>query len=56
MAWINDNNREKYIKLMVKHFRKTTTEEKLRKEIEADPTVLEDFVDYLEDGGSVSAI
>lgn len=56
MAWINDNNREKYIKLMAKHFRKTTTEEKLRKEIEADPTVLEDFVDYLADGGSVSAI
>lgn len=56
MAWITDRNREKYIKLMAHHFRETITEDELRKEIEEDPTKLEDFVDWLEDGGKVLAI
>lgn len=48
MAWITDNNREKYIKIMASHFKRTITEEQLRKNIEKDPTILDDFVDYLE--------
>lgn len=56
MAIINDNNREKYIKLMAKHFNHTISEENLRKSIEGDPTILEEFVDWLEDGGKVLAI
>lgn len=48
MAWITDNNREKYIKIMARHFKRTITEEQLRKNIEKDSTILDDFVDYLE--------
>jgi len=48
MAWITDNNREQYIKRMARYFKRTITEEQLRKNIEKDPTILEDFVDYLE--------
>ena len=48
MAWITDNNREKYIKIMDRHFKRTITEEQLRKNIEKDPTILDEFVDYLE--------
>lgn len=53
MAWITDRNREDYIKLMAHHFRDTITEDELRKEVEEDPTKLEDFVDWLEDDGKV---
>lgn len=49
MVWITDTNREYFIKRMARHFKKTTTEEELRKNIEKDPTILEDFVDYLVD-------
>ena len=49
MEWINDKNREYYIRRMARHFKRTTTEEELRKNIEKDPTILEDFVDYLVD-------
>lgn len=56
MGLVNDSNREKYIKLMAKHYSHTKTEEQIRKEIEENPETLEGFVDYLEDGGCVSSI
>ena len=52
----NEKAKEEYIKLMAHHFRKTITEEELRKNIEGDPTILEDFVDWLQDGGEVMVI
>lgn len=56
MGLVNDSNREKYIKLMAKHYSHTKTEEQIRKEIEENPETLEGFVDYLEDGGRVISI
>ena len=59
MAWItNERTKENYIRMRARHFKKTSDQEveELRKAIEADPTILEDFVDWLEDGGRVSAI
>lgn len=53
---LNERTKEHYIKMMARHFKRTTTEEELRKAIEDDPTILEDFVDWLEDGGKVLAI
>jgi hypothetical protein len=53
---LNERTKEHYIKMMAQHFQLTTTEEELRKAIEDDPTILEDFVDWLEDGGKVLAI
>lgn len=46
MALVNDNNKEYYIKRMARHFAKTHTEEELRKNIEGDPSILEDFAEY----------
>jgi len=54
MAWINDNNRTQYIRMFAHHFNKTVAE--VEKMLEKDPTLLDDFVDWLEDGGKVSAI
>lgn len=48
LAWITDKNREYFIKRMARHFKYDEKEEReLRKRIEQDPTILEDFVDYL---------
>lgn len=53
MAWIpNEKARDKYIRLMAKHFNRDEAE--LRKEVEQYPERLEGFVDYLDDGGKVS--
>ena len=49
----NSETREKYIKLMAKHFKHNTTEEELREQIKNDPAVLQDFVDWLADDGKV---
>lgn len=49
----NSETREKYIKLMAKHFKHNTTEEELRQQIQEDPAVLQDFVDWLADDGKV---
>jgi hypothetical protein len=54
MAWITKDNEEQYIKQMARHFRRTISEEELRKNIKGDPTILEDFVDWLEDGGATT--
>lgn len=56
MGLVSDVNREKYIKLMVKNYRHTKTEEQIRKEIEENPDMLEDFAGYIDNGGWVSAI
>jgi hypothetical protein len=49
MGWINDRNREMYIKRMATHFSKTMTEEEVREMVEKQPEALEEFVDYLVD-------
>lgn len=51
MALINSDNKEYYIKRMVRHFKSSHTEEELRKNIEGDPSILEDFAEYLVNGG-----
>jgi hypothetical protein len=41
---------------MVRHFKGTLTEEELRKNIEGDPSILEDFAEYLANGGFTSYV
>lgn len=45
MTWINDNNREMWIAKFAFNQRFTHTEEEIRKMVDDDPQVLEDFVD-----------
>lgn len=43
MAWITNSNREMWIKRLAFNQRHTHTEEEIRKDVEKDPQILEDF-------------
>lgn len=43
---VNDYNRECLIKSMARHFAHQMTEDELRKNIEGDPSILEDYAEW----------
>lgn len=45
MTWINDGNREMWIKRLASNQKHTHTEEEIRKMVDKDPQILEDFAD-----------
>lgn len=46
-TWVNEFNREQYTKRMVKHYKNTKSESEIRKLVDKNPQLLDDFVDYL---------
>lgn len=46
MSIVNKDNKEQITKRMIRHYADTKTEEEIRKQIEENPRVLEDFAEY----------